>query len=716
MRARLRIRSLAASVAVFCFVAGSAGAQPEPWQHPDGSIHYYHAVAVPHGIDWSDARDTAQVPGGYLATLTSQAENDFVFGLVDSGVYRSNQWSGPWLGGYQPAGSIEPDSGWRWLSPEPFGYRNWALGEPDNGGGGEDALCFGGQDTIRRLLSHGAWFLPTWDDRSAADSSMRGYVLELSADTTTVGLLQNDSSAFAGYTLLAPMSSWDAYLIDNKGRLGHSWRSRYRLATAAYLLQNGYLLRVADLFNQRFRNGGRVELLDWDGNLVWSYDYSDSLRGQHHDAIGLPNGNVLMVAYELKTAGEAIAAGRNPQRLCMSRLYPEHLIEVNPATNSIVWEWHLWDHLVQDFDSTRQNYGAVGEHPELVDVNYLGLSGPHGFDDWIHANSVDYNAELDQVMLSARNLGELWVIDHSTTVEQARGHAGGRQGMGGDILYRWGNPQTYRAGTAADQKFFGQHNAQWIRDGLPGAGHIMVYNNGYQRPASSYSTLDEFLPTADSTGHYPRPLPGTPYGPAQPCWMYGATPPTDFYSSVLSGAQRLPNGNTLTCEGVNGRYVEVTRDSQIVWQYVSPMSETVPMYQGELFPHSLVFQATRYAPDYPGLAGRNLTPGYPLERYRPPLGSMAEERATPHSSPLTLSVSPNPARPGLVIVRMTPGFSGPAAPLLSVFDISGRLVLLSSLVTRNPQLLLDARGLRSGVYVLRLEQGGIPATQKLVIQ
>ena len=637
----------------------TACAQPEPWLHPDGAIHYYHAICCPGGIDWYTARDSALGHGGYLATLTSQAENDFVFGLVDTNLYwyqrpGSGRWAGPWLGGYQPYGSQEPDSGWTWIDFEPFSYRNWSPGEPDNAGD-EDVLNFGESVSGR---------VGTWNDLSSSDASIRGFVRELSAESTSVGLFRNDSGAFKGYTLFAPNRSTTTYLIDNKGRLVHSWTSSYTPGQSVYFLEDGNLLRTAHVGNASFPEGaagGRVERFDWDGNLNWAYNYSSATVCQHHDIEPLPNGNVLLVAWELKTYVEAVAAGRDPSKLTENKLWPEHLVEVNPVSDSIVWEWHVWDHLIQDFDSTKQNYGVVADHSELVDLNYIRNGNPGA--DWIHANAVDYNPQFDQVIISAHDFNEVWVIDHSTTTEQARGHSGGRQGMGGDLLYRWGNPQAYRAGGTADRKLYGQHDARWIEPGLQGEGHLMVFNNGNGRPGGNYSTVDEFIPACDSLGNYPRPAPGTAFGPAAQCWIYTANPPTSLYSAAISGAQRLPNGNTLICEGANGRFFEVMPDTSVVWLYINPVIETGPMVQGDTVPTEVqgkrnnTFRVTRFAPDYPGLVGKDLTPGYPIELYSSPLLGIAGPTPKQGLPRVALAAHPNPSG-GRVAVRYQVPFGG----------------------------------------------------------
>jgi len=291
-------------------------------------------------------------------------------------------------------------------------------------------------------------------------------------------------------------------------------------------------------------------MLDWDGNEVWGYNYSDTTKCLHHDAIMLPNGHVLFCAFELKPHDEAVAAGRDTAKLADGKLHPDHLVEVDPATDSIVWEWHVWDHLIQDYDSTRANYGVVADHSELVDLNYTYDNTA----DWLHFCGLDYNPELDQVVISVQRFSEFWVIDHSTTTEEARGHAGGRYGQGGDILYRWGNPAVYRAGDSTSRRFYFVHGANWINPGLAGAGHIFALNNGSGRPGGNGSSADELIPACDSFGNYPRPAPGTPFGPDNAYWSWMATPRASFFCLNMGGAQRLPNGNSLISEGTKCKH------------------------------------------------------------------------------------------------------------------------------------------------------------------
>ena len=151
-----------------------------------------------------------------------------------------------------------------------------------------------------------------------------------------VGLIRNDAEAYQGYTLLTPMMSRDTYLIDNEGRVVNKWETECS-GLCAYLLKNGHLLRAGSSGfggNATFHGGGaggRIQEFTWDGELVWDFEYSSEDYLLHHDIEPMPNGNVLMVAWERKSADEAIDAGRDPAVQGDGDLWVDHVIEVKPT-------------------------------------------------------------------------------------------------------------------------------------------------------------------------------------------------------------------------------------------------------------------------------------------------------------------------------------------------------------------------------------------------
>ena len=467
-------------------------------------------------------------------------------------------------------------------------------------------------------------------------------ITAVAAQQQTVGLFLNDDASYQGYTLFAPIPSRVTYLIDNHGKLVHSWASDYRPGQAAYLLESGSLLRAAQWAPgpSRFNaggQGGRIEEFAWDGTLLWEFDYSSDQVRQHHDFERLPNGNVLLIAWEYKSYAECVAAGRSTAMLSDLELWPDHIVEIEPAGASgggIVWEWHAWDHLVQDYDPSKENYGVVTDHPELIDLNFSAV-GPAGAGkaDWLHINAVDYSEEFDQIILSVHNFSEIWVIDHSTTTEEAAGHTGGNSGKGGDLLYRWGNPLAYDRGVTGDQKLFLQHDSQWIESGLAGEGNILIFNNGGGRPGDDHSTVDEIVPPVDEFGDYALTA-GSAYGPGSAVWSYAAANPTDFYGQNTSGAQRLPGGNTLICDGPHGTFFEVTAAGQTVWRYVNPIANGGTIAQGDPATQNGVFRAYRYGPDHAAFDGRDLMPGDPIETFTRPIPVPGGEGGT---APLSCS-------------------------------------------------------------------------------
>jgi len=449
-----------------------------------------------------------------------------------------------------------------------------------------------------------------------------------SGSTRTIGLMLNASGVSDGYVLFAPKQHTSTYLINNEGRIVNQWTaSKYPPGQSVYLLENGHLLRACmtkGSLSSGGGEGGRIEEYDWNDNLVWSMDYSTSTQMQHHDIRMMPNGNILMLVVEKKTYAEAVAAGFNPSKLSpdiqSKGMLPDAIVEIRPnrpSGGTVVWEWHVWDHLVQDYDPSKANYGTVAAHPELIDAAGDGKVLP-AF--WNHMNSIDYNPDLDQIALSVRGNSEAWIIDHGTTTAEARGHTGGRRGKGGDLLYRWGNPLTYRAGTAADQRYFQQHDVEWVRPGYPGAGNLTCFNNGISR---NYSTVDEITPDSDGNGNY-IVSPGSALGPRDFTWSYRGNSANPMYSENISGAQRQLNGNTIICSGGTGDLREVTPSGDIVWKYICPVDASGPMKQGTTPPldparsgetMNSVFRIYRYLPSYAAFAGRTLTPGDFVEKY-----------------------------------------------------------------------------------------------------
>ncbi len=435
----------------------------------------------------------------------------------------------------------------------------------------------------------------------------------------TVGMFTKNNGEQDGYVLFSAPST-ETYLIDKCGKLVHKWNTNYSPGDDAYLLPNGNLLSTATVSTKYFSNGasdgGMVQIFDWNGKLLWRYTISDSIKQQDHDIYPMPNGNILVLEWDRHVAKESIALGRDSAKLKGSELWGVRIQEIKPiGTDSaqVVWDWRIWDHLIQDVDSTKPNYGIVSKHPELLNINYSDASaGIFSTADWIHANAVTYNPNLDQVMISSRSLSEIYIIDHSTTTNEASSHAGGKHGKGGDFLYRWGNPAAYNRGTKSNRTLYVQHNPSWIPAGFPGAGNITVFNDGTGRPGGNYSTADIFAPPVDSKGDYYLDT-SAAFGPASSYWSYKASNPTSFYSSVMGGVQRLQNGNMLIDESIKGNFFEVDSNKNLVWRYVNPDGGSGPLAQGTNPGNNPCYRAELYTEDYAAFKNKTLTPGNPVE-------------------------------------------------------------------------------------------------------
>jgi hypothetical protein len=414
--------------------------------------------------------------------------------------------------------------------------------------------------------------------------------------TAPRGLVTSTPGASAGFTLFAPLQLERTYLVDMTGKTVHSWKTDTRPGLSQYLLPNGDLLRTGNLQLQNaFRDGhgagGRIEELDWQGNLLWRFDDADEQHLQHHDIEPMPNGDVLLIAWERKTAAEALAAGRSPKLLPDAEVWPDTVMQYRPSTGEIVWEWHVWDHLIQDRDPTKANFGDVNLHPEKIDVNHV-LEGNRGEKDWNHLNSVDYDATRDEIILSSRSFSELWIIDHSTTTEEARGPAG-------DLLFRYGNPATTKA--KGKRTLYVQHDAERIPAGLPGAGDILVFSNGLPK-TRPFSSVEQITPTMVDD-HYVDNGDGTFAATVKRIFPKAGS--DRFFSAIVSSAQRLPNGDTLMADGPHGRIIEVNPRGKGVWEFENPHEGADRRMQsgaGEPILPGWMFRALRYSPDDPAVA------------------------------------------------------------------------------------------------------------------
>lgn len=521
------------------------------------------------------------------------------------------------------------------------------------------------------------------------------------SQTQTMGVFINDTTkTFKGYTLFAPKQNTMTYLINNAGQKIHEWiASNYPPGQSVYLLENGHLLRTCMTqgnLGTGGGEGGRIEEYNWGDTLVWSMDYSTSTYMQHHDIKKLPNGNIIMLVVEKKTLSEIINAGfdtnqmQNPDFSQKHFLLPDAIVEVQPTYPSggtVVWSWHVWDHLIQDFDATKQNYGIVANHPELIDCDGDHRKIPLF---WNHMNTIDYNADFDQIALSVRGNSELWVIDHSTTTVQAAEHTGGNSGKGGDILYRWGNPLTYGRGNQNDEKYFEQHDVEWIKAGNPGAGDLLCFNNGVNR---NYSSIDQITPPVDALGNYT--LTGNlPFGPTNFTWTYKMISPDTVYAHDISGAQRLPNGNTIICAGPFGTLYEVTPSENIVWKYINPVTNIGPLLQGDSIPHNparpeefmnSIFRVYKYPPNYSAFNGRILTPGNFIEIY--PSSINENNLIIPD-----LKVHPNPFTDKINVSN------GYLIEDYNIIDIFGRLVWEGKQIENH-----DFGDIKLGLYFLKMK-------------
>ena len=428
------------------------------------------------------------------------------------------------------------------------------------------------------------------------------------------------------------------YLVDIDGNVVHKWKTivsdyegrGFTMEKTARLTETGSIIQGLSTARHTYQGERALQELDWDGNLVW--DFTDPREGYryHHNFKRIWNNQlnewtVIFTSQMPMTQEQAIAAGADPAVEWDAA--PDGVVEVDMSGN-IVWQWWSLDHVVQDKNQAWPNYGELAENPGKINLNWgKGLSG-----DFIHQNALDYNQELDQIIVNNDSMGEVLIVDHGGTFVRGDFEASKALAAGpkGDILYRWGNPSLYSSGEApsynpsgnvtsdGDQRLFHHHDSQWIKDGLPGAGNILIFQNGSRHPGPHQSQLLEVDP-------YVGTYPDIEYlseldadDPAdQVVWSFKARYANSFTSHNISGLQRLPNGNTLATAGRQGHVIQVTPAGEVVWEYIVPVMATLPedpqlddIYKTRMSDadDNSVFTGHWISPYHPGLVGKDLLP------------------------------------------------------------------------------------------------------------
>ncbi|MFO0356596.1 MAG: aryl-sulfate sulfotransferase [Sphingobacteriaceae bacterium] len=359
-----------------------------------------------------------------------------------------------------------------------------------------------------------------------------------------------------GYTYYSNTGSTAGYLIDTNSVNVNTWTFTGGTGYSTHMIPGGTIFRSVQNTGNVITGGGvtgRIQKVSYTGTVLWDYTISSATEVLHHDHCPLPNGNVLVIVYDVRSSTELAATACTNSTL--TSMQAEKILELKPVgTNSaiIVWQWNVWDHLVQNVDPAKANYQtSIVNHPELLNINYLPKK------DWIHMNGIDYNPILDQIVVSSHNLNEWYIIDHSTTTAEAAGHTGGIAGKGGDFLYRWGNPAAYQASGTTILNV--THDAHWIPEGVPGAGNIVGLNNKGVTSPSNKTTVDHITPPRSNYNYTINP--GNAFTPA----TYLSRHTSAGYTSNMGCSNQFPNGNQMICLATAGSIYEIDAAGNTLW-------------------------------------------------------------------------------------------------------------------------------------------------------
>ncbi len=414
--------------------------------------------------------------------------------------------------------------------------------------------------------------------------------------------IYNPEKCWNGYTLM-PIKQVGAVLIDMNGNVVKVWKDFQGFPNK--LLPGGNVMGSLGVRDSAFSYQDQTDLtqLDWDGNVVWKFDHKDYIEDegheprwmarQHHDyqREGNPVG-YYVPDMECKTDGG------NTLILCHSDLYnkkisdkrllDDTIVEVDWEGN-IVWKWTVSEHFNELgfsqaaknvlFRNPNQHFTQTGEMSDWMHINSMSVLGPN---KWYDAG--DERFHPDNIIWDARESNIMAIISKET----------------GKIVWKIGPDFTQTKELRRIGQIIGQHHCHMIPQGLPGAGNILIFDNGGW---AGYGVPDRM--SVDGTKvdirDHSRVLEINPVtlkvewsfvGSDVVNGMMGIVDNTTFYSQLISAAQRLPNGNTLITEGCFSRLFEVTPEKEIVWEYRAPFDEVSrPMiYRAYRYPYSYVPQ------------------------------------------------------------------------------------------------------------------------------
>ena len=374
-----------------------------------------------------------------------------------------------------------------------------------------------------------------------------GYLASIDSHSTEV---RHEKKSDHVLTLVADQVSDDlvlavggsnySFILNKSGERLWGWEFNESLGNDLKILPSAHVLGMFNYAESPIKFGGGyaglTQIIDFNDAITWEFQYASKNFLSHHESVFLPNGDLLMLSWERVSERESRMHGVNME----GDIFPEKIIQIDTATKEIVWQWRSWDHIVQDHDETKLSYGDVLKNKERININYaLRKNG-----DIMHANGIFYDAARDVIFVSVNHYSEVWVIDHQYNVVETSGELG-------DLIFRLGNPRAYND-TVAPVFLDRTHTPNLVPLGYPGAGNLLLFNNGLKAKKSVVYEFD-----------IPEMLTIQDIDKADLIWSFSDE---NLSYGRISGAYRLSNGNTLICEGDYG-FWEITIQKEIVWQY-----------------------------------------------------------------------------------------------------------------------------------------------------